>query len=470
LGGIRRQPRASAAKRPSLRNFQTGYTVAVSTPVRAPQEHWPRAPHRSGTPPRQRWAVTTAAAVYGTSTIKRMLQIEAELEVLGRSTSTRSRRKACLLHPGGLPRDEPGDWCPRSPSRATRVARCKTGSCYSDAPQWGHCPGWISDGTRRRIEARNVLQRQGCRSAAGHPRRSYRRALWDDQDVPHQRSGRRRDSHCRLGRSPRFDVPATRGGARVRFRGIPRETAQAIIDDGKPAVITSSVITVRPGVAAWGAHQRQLAEFACRLSVFEFQRLASAEQIVEHEASRQAIETDRLLGRARSSGARWGRVGLPRLSLRPPRPGCDRAWDEPGRSPQLTKSRRSIESSEPSPMGGVMVTVQRIRSRQVSWWGDTSSSKRGGTTRSRASLPVAELASWCELGDGDPRKLLPFRDRGESTTITPKGKPRRRTTRRVAGYVLRRAGALGKLGTGRRYVESAIEATVLRASRAEVSQ
>lgn len=54
----------------------------------------------------------------------------------------------------------------------------------------------------------------------------------------------------------------------------------------------------------------------------------------------------------------------------------------------------------------------KIASRQVSWW-PVHEFVEAAVAQANGSLPAAGTPSWCELSDGDPRKLLAVAVAGE---------------------------------------------------------
>jgi hypothetical protein len=140
--------------------------------------------------------------------------------------------------------------------------------------------GWIADGTRYRVKPTTY---SSVDRALNNLSASYRRALWDDQDV-HVELWVEKDA-IRSVISPvtsEWDVPifVARGFASETFL---YSTAQDIIADDKPAVIYQLGDHDPSGLLAWEHTKSKLTEFAPDTD-FEFERLAvTPEQIEEYE-------------------------------------------------------------------------------------------------------------------------------------------------------------------------------------------
>jgi hypothetical protein len=77
-------------------------------------------------------------------------------------------------------------------------------------------------------------------------------------------------------------------------------------------------------------------------------------------------------------------------------------------APILTASAGTAPTSYP--LGGV---VSGIESRQVDWWSCHTFIDVMVRQANAGPLPMAGSPSWCELADGDPRKLLALAAAGE---------------------------------------------------------
>jgi hypothetical protein len=224
------------------------------------------------------------AAVYGTSTIKRTRRTRAEIEALENAIyEVVVAERPCTIRgvfyritsKGLVPKTEPGY---RQVQNRVLVMRRR-----GDLPY-----GWISDGTRWRIRPKTF---SGISRALENAALSYRRALWDDQDV-HLEIWSEKDAIRSVIHpvTAEFDVPlmVARGFASESFLW---ETAQEIIDDGKPAVIYQLGDHDPSGVAAWEHTQRRLTEFAPGVD-FQFERLAvTPAQIIAYNLPTRPTKT-----------------------------------------------------------------------------------------------------------------------------------------------------------------------------------
>lgn len=218
----------------------------------------------------------TAAAVYGTSAIKRSRRTRAQIEDLEAAIyEVADAERPCtirgvfyrVMSNGLVPKTEAGY---RQVQNRVLLMRRRGGLPY----------GWISDGTRWRIKPETW---SGLDAMLAETAAFYRRALWDDQDV-HLEIWSEKDAIRSVVYpvTAEFDVPlmVARGFASESFVW---ETAQAIIADAKPAVIYQLGDHDPSGVSAWEHTRRRLAEFAPNVK-FIFERLAiTPEQIIEHQ-------------------------------------------------------------------------------------------------------------------------------------------------------------------------------------------
>ncbi len=185
------------------------------------------------------------AAVYGTSAIKRNRRSKVELEVLEAAIyEVAAAERPCtirgvfyrVMSKGLVPKSEQGY---RVVQNRILLMRRSGALPYN----------WISDGTRWRIKPETF---SSLDKALRDTATFYRRALWDDQDV-HIEIWSEKDAITSVVQSvtSEFDVPlmVARGFASESFLW---QTAQAIIDDGKPAVIYQLGDHDPSGVAAWG--------------------------------------------------------------------------------------------------------------------------------------------------------------------------------------------------------------------------
>jgi hypothetical protein len=220
--------------------------------------------------------VVAVADVYGTSTIKRRRSTKVEIEVLETAIfGVAAAERPCtirgvfyrVMSQGLVPKTENGY---RQVQNRVLLMRREGVIPY----------GWISDGTRWQIKPKTW---SSIDRALENTAISYRRALWDNQDV-HVEIWSEKDA-IRSVVSPvtaEFDVPL------MVARGYPSEsflydTAQAIIATGKPAVIYQLGDHDPSGVDAWKHTQRRLTEFAPDVE-FQFERIAvTPDQIVEHQ-------------------------------------------------------------------------------------------------------------------------------------------------------------------------------------------
>ena len=217
----------------------------------------------------------TSTAVYGTIAIKRSRRTKAEIEDLEAAIyDVANAEKPCtirgvfyrVMSMGLVPKSEPGY---RQVQNRILLMRRSGGLPY----------GWISDGTRWSIKPETW---SGVAAVLTETAAFYRRALWDNQAV-HLEIWSEKDAIRSVVYpvTAEFDVPlmVARGFASESFLW---ETAQAIIDDGKPAVIYQLGDHDPSGVSAWEHTRRRLAEFAPGVE-FEFERLAiTPGQIIEH--------------------------------------------------------------------------------------------------------------------------------------------------------------------------------------------
>jgi hypothetical protein len=141
--------------------------------------------------------------------------------------------------------------------------------------------GWITDGSRIRLKPRTYSSAQ---AALKNTAAMYRQALWVDQGV-HVEVWTEKDA-IRGVVSPvtsQYDVPLliSRGFSSETFL---YETAEAINDEGDPAVIYQLGDHDPSGVAAWEDIQRKLREFVDDDIDVTFERIAvTPEQITELE-------------------------------------------------------------------------------------------------------------------------------------------------------------------------------------------
>jgi hypothetical protein len=219
--------------------------------------------------------MTVTEMVYGTSTIKRSRRTKAEIEVLEAAIyEVAAAEKPCtirgvfyrVMSKGLVPKSEPGY---RQVQNRILLMRRR-----GDIPY-----GWISDGTRWASRPRTW---SSADAALANTAATYRRALWNDQDV-HLEIWSEKDAIKSViyPVTAEFDVPlmVSRGFASESFL---YETAQAIIDDAKPAVIYQLGDHDPSGVAAWEHTRRRLTEFAPDVD-FQFERIAvTPAQIVEY--------------------------------------------------------------------------------------------------------------------------------------------------------------------------------------------
>jgi len=213
--------------------------------------------------------------VYGTSAIKRSRRTRAEIEDLEAAIyDVANAEKPCtirgvfyrVMSKGLVPKSEAGY---RQVQSRILLMRRSGGLPY----------GWISDGTRWRIKPETWA---GVDAMLTETAAFYRRALWDNQAI-HLEIWSEKDAIRSVVYpvTAEFDVPlmVARGFASESFLW---ETAQAIIDDDKPAVIYQLGDHDPSGVSAWEHTRRRLAEFAPGVA-FEFERLAiTPAQIIEH--------------------------------------------------------------------------------------------------------------------------------------------------------------------------------------------
>lgn len=224
------------------------------------------------------------AAIYGTSAIKRSRRTKAEIKDLEDAIHTvAAAERPCTIRgvfyrvtsKGLVPKTEQGY---RQVQNRVLLMRRR-----GDLPY-----GWISDGTRWSTKPRTY---SGIDSVLYNAAVSYRRALWDDQNV-HVEIWSEKDAIRSViyPVTAEFDVPlmVARGFSSESFLW---ETAQAIIDDAKPAVIYQLGDHDPSGVAAWDHIRRRLTEFAPSVD-FEFDRLAvTPEQIEEYGLQTRPTKT-----------------------------------------------------------------------------------------------------------------------------------------------------------------------------------
>jgi hypothetical protein len=215
------------------------------------------------------------AVAYGTSAIKRNRRTKTEIELLETAIFTvAAAERPCtirgvfyrVMSQGLVPKTENGY---RQVQNRILLMRRQGVLPY----------GWISDGTRWRIKPKTYssMDRALVNTAI-----SYRRALWDDQDV-HVEIWSEKDAI----RSVVYPVTADFDVPLMVARGYPSEsflyeTAQAIISEGKPAVIYQLGDHDPSGVDAWEHTKRKLSEFAPAVD-FQFERIAvTPAQIIEY--------------------------------------------------------------------------------------------------------------------------------------------------------------------------------------------
>ena len=197
----------------------------------------------------------TTTTVNGTSTIKRNRRTRAEVEELETAIyDVVEIEQPCtirgvfyrVMSQGLVPKTENG--YRQVQNRVLPMRRA------------GSIPyGWISDGTRWRIKPTTWTS---VDRALQNTAISYRRALWDDQDV-YVEIWSEKDA-IRSVVAPvtaEFDVPL------MVARGYPSQsflydTGQTIVSIGKPAVIYQLGDHDPSGVDAWDHTRRRLVEFA----------------------------------------------------------------------------------------------------------------------------------------------------------------------------------------------------------------
>jgi hypothetical protein len=138
---------------------------------------------------------------------------------------------------------------------------------------------WIADGTRLHLKPRTW---SSAEAALEHTAKFYRQALWDDQNV-HVEIWSEKDAIRSVVYpvTSDFDVPlmVARGYASESFLW---STAEAIIADGKPAVIYQLGDHDPSGVDAWRVIRERLRGFIPAHIDIEFERIAvTPEQITE---------------------------------------------------------------------------------------------------------------------------------------------------------------------------------------------
>lgn len=138
---------------------------------------------------------------------------------------------------------------------------------------------WITDGTRLTWQPTTW---DGPERALAMTAANYRRALWTEQNV-HVEMWAEKDAIKGVVYpvTADFDVPLmiSRGFASESFLKV---TAEAITDDGKPAVIYNLGDHDRDGVRAWHAIQKRLRAFVPNHIDLTFERIAvTPEQIEE---------------------------------------------------------------------------------------------------------------------------------------------------------------------------------------------
>ncbi|GJN99123.1 hypothetical protein NJB1907f44_48980 [Mycobacterium marinum] len=214
-------------------------------------------------------------AVYGTSAIKRVRYTNSQLADLDDAIYQVCEAERPLTIRGCFYRVMSRGFVDKTEAGYSRVQRR-----VLDMRRRGDLPyRWIADGTRWRIRPDTYTSvDQVLWDAAA----SYRRALWHDQDV-HVEIWLEKDAITSV-ISPvtqEWDVPllVARGFASETFL---YNTAQDIIDDGKPAVIYQLGDHDPSGAWSWKDIQRKLTGFAPGIE-FQFERIAvTPEQITEY--------------------------------------------------------------------------------------------------------------------------------------------------------------------------------------------
>jgi hypothetical protein len=139
---------------------------------------------------------------------------------------------------------------------------------------------WIADGTRWHVKSRSW---DSVEDALDDAASSYRRGLWQDQDVYVEVwSEKEAISSIVSPITNRWDVPLmiARGFASESFLWTTAETIRAA---GKPAVVYQLGDHDPSGISAWRHIQRRLTDFAPDVDI-TFERLAVTEdQIADHD-------------------------------------------------------------------------------------------------------------------------------------------------------------------------------------------
>lgn len=215
-------------------------------------------------------------SLYGTSAIKRSRRTRAEIEDLEAAIYTVAEaEKPCtirgvfyrVMSMGLVAKSEAGY---RQVQNRILLMRRRGDLDY----------GWISDGTRWQLKPKTW---SGADSMLYNTATTYRRALWDNQNV-HLEIWSEKDAIRSVVYpvTAEFDVPlmVARGFASESFLW---STAEDIIADNKFTVIYQLGDHDPSGVAAWEHTRRRLAEFAPGIT-FVFERLAvTPMQISEYE-------------------------------------------------------------------------------------------------------------------------------------------------------------------------------------------
>lgn len=213
-------------------------------------------------------------AVYGTSPVKRHRRTKAELEDIDAAIIVTAAAEQPISVRGLFYRVMSKGLVPKSDAGYSVVQRQAL-----KLRRAGDLPyHWVADGTRWQTKPRTY---SSVDDAVDILASSYRRALWDDQDV-HVELWVEKDAIASVvsRTTSKWDVPlmVARGFASESFLWT---AGQEILFDRKPAVIFQLGDHDASGVAAWEDTQRKLTEFVGGAVDLSFRRLAVTPEQIE---------------------------------------------------------------------------------------------------------------------------------------------------------------------------------------------
>jgi hypothetical protein len=214
------------------------------------------------------------SAAYGTSAVKRSRRTGDEIAVLDQAIWDVARQESPISVRGIFYRVESAGIVEKSENgyravqRRTLILR-----------RTGQLPyGWITDGSRLWLKPDSFAD--GA-AALENTARMYRRALWLDEPI-HVEIWSEKDAirGVLYPVTAEYDVPLliSRGFSSETFL---HDTAEAINEDGKRAVIYQFGDHDPSGVAAWDHVQRQLRQFVSNSIELTFERLAVTPEQIE---------------------------------------------------------------------------------------------------------------------------------------------------------------------------------------------